>query len=81
MYPLFRWASALHKHLINTILWMATPPHTHTFPYAPQVYVSKEKAATLSACGLAPRYASLLTTNHLEANIHAVRGQGSWVAG
>eukprot|EP00198_Chlamydomonas_reinhardtii_P005761 XP_001695097.1 predicted protein [Chlamydomonas reinhardtii] len=36
------------------------------------VYCSKEKAATLSACGLAPRYSSLITTNHLEANIHAV---------
>ncbi|PNW78374.1 hypothetical protein CHLRE_09g399907v5 [Chlamydomonas reinhardtii] len=37
-----------------------------------KVYCSKEKAATLSACGLAPRYSSLITTNHLEANIHAV---------
>ncbi|KAG2491739.1 hypothetical protein HYH03_009902 [Edaphochlamys debaryana] len=37
-----------------------------------KVYVSREKFATLSACGLAPRYASLLTTNHLEASIHAV---------
>lgn len=39
-----------------------------------QVYCSKEKAATLAACGLAPRYANLITTNHLEANIHAVSG-------
>ncbi|GIM03994.1 hypothetical protein Vretimale_8641, partial [Volvox reticuliferus] len=37
-----------------------------------KVYCSKEKAATLAACGLAPQYASLITTNHLEANIHAV---------
>ncbi|GLC58519.1 hypothetical protein PLESTB_001369900 [Pleodorina starrii] len=37
-----------------------------------KVYCSKEKAATLAACGLAPRYASLITTNHLEASIHAV---------
>ncbi len=41
-----------------------------------QVYCSKEKAATLAACGLAPRYANLITTNHLEANIHAVSTKG-----
>ncbi len=37
-----------------------------------QVYVCKEKAQTLAACNLAPEYASLLTTNHLETNLHAV---------
>ncbi|EFJ43722.1 hypothetical protein VOLCADRAFT_96136 [Volvox carteri f. nagariensis] len=47
-----------------------------------KVYCSKEKAATLAACGLAPRYASLITTNHLEANIHAqYRGRYSAVIG
>jgi hypothetical protein len=39
-----------------------------------KVYCSKDKAATLAACGLAPEYASLITTNHLETNYHAVRG-------
>jgi hypothetical protein len=39
-----------------------------------QVYVCRDKAATLAACGLSPRYAALITTNHLEARLHAVRG-------
>lgn len=47
-----------------------------------KVYCSREKAATLAACGLAPDYAALLTTNHLETNFHAVcggaKGEG-WV--
>lgn len=37
-----------------------------------KVYVSKEKAATLACCNLSPTYSALLTTNHLDTNIHAV---------
>ena len=39
-----------------------------------QVYVSKEKLAIMQCCNLAPDYARMLTTNHLDTNIHAVSG-------
>lgn len=37
-----------------------------------KVYVSKEKMQILQCCDLPREYASLLTTDHLETNIHAV---------
>ncbi|GAX80857.1 hypothetical protein CEUSTIGMA_g8292.t1 [Chlamydomonas eustigma] len=37
-----------------------------------QVYVSKEKLQILKCCNLTPEYANMLTTNHLDTNIHAV---------
>ena len=37
-----------------------------------KVYVSKEKMAILQCCDLPPAHAELLTTNHLETNVHAV---------
>ena len=38
-----------------------------------KVYVNKDKMAILRCCNLAPDYEALLTTNHLETNVHAVR--------
>jgi DNA cross-link repair 1A protein len=37
-----------------------------------KVYVCAAKRGVMGCLGLAPPYASLLTTNHLETNIHAV---------
>jgi hypothetical protein len=37
-----------------------------------KVYVSKDKLAVLDCINLAPSYRALLTTNHLETNLHAV---------
>ncbi|KAL6752292.1 beta-lactamase-like protein [Haematococcus lacustris] len=37
-----------------------------------KVYVNKEKMQILSCCNLAPDYMRLLTTNHMETNLHAV---------
>ena len=37
-----------------------------------KVYVNKEKMQILQCCDLPQEYASLLTTDHLETNIHAV---------
>lgn len=34
---------------------------------------------TLQCCNLAPAYANLLTTNHLETNIHAVRDHITYI--
>lgn len=34
---------------------------------------------TLQCCNLAPAYANLLTTNHLETNIHAVRDHLTYI--
>ncbi len=36
------------------------------------MYVCAAKRGVMGCLGLAPPYASLLTTNHLETNIHAV---------
>jgi len=41
-----------------------------------KVYVSKEKMQILQCCSLPPEYGSLLTTDHLETNIHAVSVDG-----
>jgi len=40
--------------------------------YNRKVYVSKDKMQILQCCGLTPEYSRLLTTDHLEANMHAV---------
>ena len=37
-----------------------------------KVYVSKDKLSILECCGLVPEYRSLLTTDHLAAQIHLV---------
>jgi hypothetical protein len=38
-----------------------------------QVYVAAAKRSIMSCLDLPPHLAALLTTNHLDANIHAVR--------
>lgn len=49
-----------------------------------KVYIGAAKRGVLSCLGLAPEYAALLTTNHLETNLHAASdgrgllGEGWW---
>lgn len=42
-----------------------------------QVYVAAAKRSIMSCLDLPPHLAALLTTNHLEANIHAVSWHSS----
>lgn len=52
----------------------AHSPHLHhACDILPSPGALQEKAQTLSCCNLTPEYAQLVTTNHLETNLHAVR--------
>lgn len=46
-------------------------PHMPCLPF-PQVYVSAAKRAVMDCLELAPEYRALITSDHLETNIHAV---------
>lgn len=39
-----------------------------------RVYMAKAKAALLAECGLSSEYRALITTDHLDTCVHAVRG-------
>lgn len=46
-----------------------------------KIYVAAAKRAVLGAIKLPPEHAALLTTNHLEANIHVVSTRQNLIAG
>eukprot|EP00983_Pelagomonas_calceolata_P056788 1144763-Pelagomonas_calceolata.AAC.3 len=62
---------SLHIYILSSPA--PTIPLQVAHKYNRKVYVSKDKMQILQCCGLTPEYSRLLTTDHLEANMHAVR--------
>ena len=73
--PRARAARAAHTHKSTQL-----NPRRGTLPQKKQiaaalrrkVYVAAAKRGVLGCIGLAPEFAALLTTDHLETNLHAV---------